>query len=420
MTRAIYLAVLSASEPSPFLPETGDEAVAAGERRRGAAGGCQAGGRREAHRRQPTVRVDVAGIGQRILALAVPAARLQRARAGRGRDALLRGDAAGAGRRRSTVHRYQLRERRAAPFLEGVRSYTLSADTKRLLYRADGNRWGIVPTDRPAKVGEGAIDVGTLEALVDPRAEWAQIFRETWRIQREYFYDPSMHGADWQAVSTKSTARCCRTSRIAPTWDISIATVGGELAVGHSYLTGRRRSCPATIRFRSGMLGADYAIENGRYRIKKIYSGENWNPELQAPLSGPGIQVSEGDYLLEVNGRPLAPPTSVYQLFEGTAGKQTLLRVNSSPSLEGSRLVTVVPVASDEAPAHARVDRGQSPARGQAVGRPAGVRLAAEHRRPGIHRVQPLLLRAAGQGRARSSTSATTRAGWSPTTSSTS
>ena len=88
-----------------------------------------------------------------------------------------------------TVHRYQLRERRAAPFLEGVRSYALSGDAKRLLYRADGNRWGIVATDRPAKVGEGAIDVGTLEALVDPRLEWAQIFRETWRIQREYFYD---------------------------------------------------------------------------------------------------------------------------------------------------------------------------------------------------------------------------------------
>jgi tricorn protease len=98
-----------------------------------------------------------------------------------------------------------------------------------------------------------------------------------------------------------------------------------------------------------GLLGADYAIENGRYRIKKIYGGENWNPELQAPLSGPGIQVSEGDYLLEVNGRSLTPPTSVFQLFEGTAGKQTLLRVNNSPSVEGSRVVSVIPVASDEA-----------------------------------------------------------------------
>ena len=96
-----------------------------------------------------------------------------------------------------------------------------------------------------------------------------------------------------------------------------IATVGGELAVG-PLVSDRRGDQPDGDPVSVGLLGADYAIENGRYRIKKIYTGENWNPELQAPLSAPGIQVSEGDYLLEVNGRPLAPPTSIYRLFEGT------------------------------------------------------------------------------------------------------
>jgi tricorn protease len=96
-------------------------------------------------------------------------------------------------------------------------------------------------------------------------------------------------------------------------------------------------------------LGADYTVENGRYRIRKVYTGENWNPGLRAPLSAPGIQVSEGDYLLEVNGRPLLPPTNLYSVFEGTAGRQVLIRVNNVPSLEGSRLITVVPVASEEA-----------------------------------------------------------------------
>src|SRR2546423_1741526 len=97
-----------------------------------------------------------------------------------------------------------------------------------------------------------------------------------------------------------------------------------------------------------GLLGADFAIENGRYRIKRIYSGENWNPDLRAPLSAPGIQVSEGDYLLEINGRPLAPPTNLYSLFEGTAGRQTLIRVNKAPSMEGSRVVTVIPVPTED------------------------------------------------------------------------
>src|SRR5262249_13657507 len=123
---------------------------------------------------------------------------------------------------------------------------------------------------------------------------------------------------------------------------------GGELSVGHSYISSPGDH-PATDPVSVGMLGADYAIENGRYRIRRIYSGENWNPELQAPLSAPGVQIAEGDYLLEVNGRALAPPTSVYQMFQGTAGRQTLLRVNGTPSLEGSRVITVVPTASEDA-----------------------------------------------------------------------
>lgn len=340
VTRAIYMVVLGADEPSPLLPETGDEPGAA-------PASPPAAAKPEA---AVSVRIDFDRIGQRILALGVPAgdysalaagapgtlfyAESSRGAAGLGAPPLL------------NLHRYQLRDRRAAPFLEGIRSYTLSADRKKLLYQADGNRWGIVPTDRPAKVGDGAIDVTRLETWVDPAAEWANIFRETWRIQREYFYDPKMHGADWEAVYAKYSPLLPHVKHRA---DLSylVACVGGELAVGHSYLTGEGdlpRDEPTSV----GLLGADFAIENGRYRIKRIYTGENWNPELQAPLSAPGVQVSEGDYLLEVNGQPLVPPTNIYRLFQGTAGRQTVIRVNSKPVEEGSRLVTVVPVANDE------------------------------------------------------------------------
>src|SRR3989475_13008611 len=126
-----------------------------------------------------------------------------------------------------------------------------------------------------------------------------------------------------------------------------IAMVGGELTVGHSYLTGAG-DVPSEDPVIVGLLGADFAIENGRYRIKKIYTGENWNPDLRAPLSAPGIQVAEGDYLLEVNGRALAPPTNPYSLFEGTAGRQTLIRVGKNPSPESSRVVTVIPVPNED------------------------------------------------------------------------
>jgi tricorn protease len=335
ITRAVYLAVLSASEPSPLLPEAGDETVPA-----------PAAGAKPPPQAPASARLDVEGIGQRILALAVPAADYSALTAGPAGTVFYAETPRAAGSPALTIHRYQLRERRAAPFLEGVRSYSLSADTKRLLYRADGNRWGVVSTDRPAKVGEGAIDVGTLEALIDPREEWAQIFRETWRIQREFFYDAAMHGADWAALHEKYRVLLPFVAHRADLGYL-IASLAGELGAGHSYLLGAG-DVPAGDPVSVGMLGADYAIENGRYRIKKIYGGENWNPELQAPLSGPGIQVSEGDYLLEVNGRSLTAAQNLYQLFEGTAGKQTILRVNGTPSLDGSRFVTVVPVASDE------------------------------------------------------------------------
>jgi tricorn protease len=339
ITRAIYLAVLGATEPSPLLPETGDELVAA------AAAGAPAKTPFDSAQGKP-VKIDLPGISQRILALAVPAGDYSSLAPGAAGTIFYAETPRAAGNPPLTVHRYQLRERRAAPFLEGVRSFTLSSDTKRLLYRADGNRWGVVSTDRPAKVGEGPVDVGALEAFVDPRVEWAQIFRETWRIQREFFYDAAMHGANWDALYKKYSPLVPHVAHRADLGYL-IATLAGELAVGHSYLLGGGDQ-PVGEPVSVGMLGADYAIENGRYRIRKIYGGENWNPELQAPLSAPGVQVAEGDYLLEVNGRALTASTNIYQALEGAAGKQTLLRVNSTPSPEGSRLITVVPVASDE------------------------------------------------------------------------
>src|SRR5262245_5834699 len=306
--RAIYLAVLSGSEPSPLLPETGDEPrPVTGEEARGeATARARPGG-------ASATRIDFDRIGQRILALNVPAGDYSRLMAGApGTIFYTEPTAPGGSSASLRLQRYQLKERTAAPFLEGIRAYTLSADRKKLLYQVSGagDRWGIAPTDRPAKVGDGAINVAQLEMRIDPRAEWAQIYRETWRIQREYFYDAKMHGANWQAVYEKYRPLLAHVGHRADLGYL-IAMVGGELTVGHSYLTGGG-DAPGDDPVSVGLLGADFAMENGRYRISRIYTGENWNPELRAPLSAPGIEISEGDYLLEVNGRPLAPPTSLY------------------------------------------------------------------------------------------------------------
>jgi tricorn protease len=338
--RSIYLVVLDATEPSPLLPETGDEPKPPAPE--------AAPEPKPSPNAKPDVRIDLNGINQRTLAVDIPAGDYSNLSAAATGTFFYTEPVPGApGALR--LQRYQLKERSVAPFLEGrVRTYSLSADTKKLLYQAaDGsNRWGVVGTDRPAKVGDGPLNVAQLETRVDPRAEWAQIYRETWRIQREYFYDASMHGADWQAVYDKYKPLLSFVGHRADLGYL-IAMVGGELTVGHSYLIGAG-DVPSEDPVSVGLLGADFVIENGRYRIKRIYNGENWNPELRAPLSAPGIQVSEGDYLLEVNGRPLVPPANPYSLFEATANRQTLIRVSRTPSAEGSRVITVVPVASED------------------------------------------------------------------------
>ncbi|MDQ6828830.1 MAG: PDZ domain-containing protein [Gemmatimonadota bacterium] len=346
--RSAYLVVLSSEEPSPMLPESSEEpgAPAAPPPPRPRA---DSGVKVET---PPVrgVRIDEAGIRQRILSVNIPAGELNTLVAGSAGSFFYLEPEPGAGPGGGfRLQRYQLKERAAATFLDGVRSFNLSADKKKLLYSAGGGanaRWGVVSTERPAKVGDGPLNVAQLETWVDPQVEWAEIFRESWRTQRDYLYDAKMHGADWQKVLTKYSALLPFVRHRADLGYL-IAQTGGELVVGHSYLTGRGDE-PADTPVSVGLLGADFAIENGRYRIKKIFSGENWNPELRAPLSAPGVKVAAGDYLLEVNGRALAPPTNVYELFEGTAGHQVVLRLNGTPSLEGSRLITVVPVPSEE------------------------------------------------------------------------
>ncbi|HEV8203065.1 MAG TPA: PDZ domain-containing protein, partial [Pyrinomonadaceae bacterium] len=336
--RAIYLVVLSATDPSPLLPETGDEPKPPSP--------DAPPPKPPDPNAKPVVRIDFDNITQRVLAVNIPAGDYNNLAAGAAGTFYYTEPITGAAPGTLRLQRYQLKERTAAPFLEGsIRSYSVSADKKKLLYQADASRWGVVATERPAKVGDGPLNVAQLEMRVDPRAEWPQIYRETWRIQREYFYDAKMHGADWQAIYDKYKPLI---SFVGHRADLSyiIAMVGGELTVGHSYLQGTG-DLPADDPVSVGLLGADFTIENGHYRIKRIYTGENWNPDLRAPLSAPGIQVAEGDYVLEVNGRAVAPPTNLYSVFEGTANRQTLIRVNKTPTSEGSRVITVVPVASD-------------------------------------------------------------------------
>ena len=189
------------------------------------------------------------------------------------------------------------------------------------------------------------------------------------------------------------------------------------MTVGHMFVGGGEKPEPKKVK--GGLLGADYSLENGRYRIAKVYDGENWNPGNEAPLTQPGVNVKAGDYILAVNGRDLHATDNIYSFFEETAGKQVVLKVGANPDGKDSRDVTVVPVESEENLRHlAWIESNR-----RRVDQATGGRVAYVHvpntggRR--LHQLQPLLLFAGRQRSARSSTNASTKAASSPTTSST-
>ncbi len=247
--RAIYLAVLGANEPSPLLPETGDEPP-----KPPAPPENPPVQPPPAPPRAVNVRIDFDGITQRILAINIPAGDYGNLTSGAA-GSFYYTEPTAPGLPSLRLQRYQLKERTAAPFLEGIRSYSLSSDRKKLLYQGVApNSWGIVPTDRPApvKVGDGPLNLAQLEMSVDPRAEWEQIYRENWRIQREYFYDPKFHGNDWQTIYEKYRALL---PYVGHRSDLNylVAMVGGELTVGHSYMQGARRGSGL-----SGIVGSGF------------------------------------------------------------------------------------------------------------------------------------------------------------------
>lgn len=353
-THALYLAVLRNGEPSPLLPESDEEGDAGRGGAPVASNAAPAASATKGSGATP-VTIDLDGVQQRIISLDVAPRSYSMLRAGPAGTVFFLEAGDGGPGSRTTLHRYTLKERAAKTFLSGVQQYVVSSDGKKLLYRAGGGgfgggmgggaSWAIVDTDKaPPAANAGRINTASLRMLVDQRAEWKQIFDEGWRFQRDYLYVDNLHGADY--VKTKALYQPLL-EHVAHRSDLNylLDMLGAEVAVGHSYVRGG--DMPPMPSAGTGLLGADLSVAQGRYRIDKIYTGESWNPELRAPLSGPGIDVREGEFLLAINGIELQGSDSPYRLLEGTANRQTILTVNSRPNMSGARTVTVVPITNE-------------------------------------------------------------------------
>ncbi len=354
VTRSVYVVVLRKDLPSPLAPES-DEEKAPEEKKSGESSGASAAAKPEEKDKEKekkekeavTVRMDLENIGQRILALPIPARNYTGLVAGKAGTLFLLESPqvprlAGTGDR--TLHKFDLKTRKTDKVLEGVGGFTLSFNGEKMLLR-QGERWTIAGTAQPPKPGEGALKIEEMEVQVDPPAEWRQMYREVWRIERDFLYDPGAHGLDLKAAEKKYQPYLEHLGHRADLNYLFVEMLG-ELTLGHVYVGGG--DTPDVKRVRGGLLGADYKIENGRYRFARVYNGENWNPQLRAPLTQPGVNVVAGEYLLAVNGRDLRSTDSIYAFFEATAGKSVVLRVGPDPGGAGSREVTVVPVESEQ------------------------------------------------------------------------
>ena len=322
-------------------------------------------GTKEAKPKKPvTVKVDTDGIHDRIVGLEIPPGNYRDIRMVDDRIFYLRrtvGDETTEDEeeqdtskdKQSHLCAYSLEDRKET-VLGDANDYQITDDGKKMLVKIKKD-YAIIdlPKDKletkDEKTGKDyKLKLEGLDMQLDRRAEWTQIYFEAWRQMRDFFYSPIMNGIDWQAQRDKYAALLPFVNHRNDLTYL-IGELIGELNNGHAYVGGGER--PETPRIKLGLLGAEFSRDQATraYRIERILPGENWDKHTRSPLTAIGLNVKPGDYLLAINGSPVSTLPNLYEALIGTADKQVILRVNSKPSDDGAREITVVPTA-DEAP----------------------------------------------------------------------
>ena len=360
-----YVIVLARDGASPVPPESDDEnkkkdedkdkkdTDKKGDQKDATAAKSDDAKKKEEEKPKPTV-IDLAGIGNRILSLPIPARNYVDLSVGKtGVLFLAEGGAVGQassddGPPIRSLWRFTTEKRKTEEMLSGLNGFAVSFNGEKLFYMR-GDSWFIVPvadlkTDAADAPQGKPVNNGAMMATIDPRTEWKQMYRETWHIERDFFYDPHLHGVDLAKIEAKYEPYLPGLASREEFTYLSNEMLG-EIQVGHMFVSGPHQPKDAP---KPGLLGADYAVDNNRYKFARIYNGQNWTPSLTAPLTVPGINIVEGEYLLAVNGRELHATDNLDSFFDGLAGKQTVVRVGTKPDGSDGRDVTVVPIDSED------------------------------------------------------------------------
>lgn len=323
----LYVATLAADGESPLRPKSGDEPTAP-----------------DPAAKPAPARVDIEGLNRRVEALPVPERNYAGLSVAKNGDLyFLRRPQPGAfDPAEQALMRFNLATRKDEQVLPGVTAAKMSADGWHMIAEVPGGGLRTLDVRTPATAKP--LNVSGLKMLIDPRKEWRQMFDEAWLMEKEWFYDPNLHRLDWQAIHDRYSPLVAHLGR-REDLNTLLREMLGESQVGHQFVYGG--DSPKEASASVGLLGADLAFENGHTRIKRIYTGENWNPSFHAPLAAVGLNVREGDYILAVSGRALGAGDEIWQSMQGTAGKQTALRIASSPDGRDARTITVEPVATE-------------------------------------------------------------------------
>jgi tricorn protease len=357
----LYALVLAADGKSPLAPKAGDEEAKKDEKKdeakkddkKAADAKAKPEDKKDEKKKDEVkpVRIDFDGLADRLVALPVAERNygdlavasdgalfyLQQAQPGVSKESPQAEQRATA-----ELWRFDFEERKPKMLKAGVAGYSLSEDHKKLLLMVAGGRLEV--GDANDKAETKPLDLSGLRAKVDPRAEWKQIFDEAWWMEKEFFYDPALHGLNWQAVYDRYLPQLAHVQRREDLNELIVQMIA-ELQVGHNRAGGGdvHQESPVAV----GLLGADFAVDQGRYKIAKLYAGDRLNPNVRSPLATAGLGVKEGDFILAIGGHELDAKTNLYALLENTVGKQVTIAIAQDAAGKGRREITVEPVANE-------------------------------------------------------------------------
>jgi tricorn protease len=330
----IYFVTLAKETPSPFQPRSDEVETGKKDDKAGEGGGKG---------KEPAAfKVDVEGIQDRILRLEIKPANYRNLQSVGGTVYYIRQGSKDAA---AVLLMYDLAAQKETE-LGKVSGFEISANGQKMLIAQDGGNYAIIDLPKAAISNPTHLNLSGLTVRLDRQQEWKQIFHESWRQMRDFFYDPGMHGVDWKGIRDHYEPLVAHVNHRADLTYI-IGEMISELNVGHAYVGGG--DLPKLVKIQTGLLGAQLRQDDKTryYQITNILKGTNWDKDLRSPLAELGVNVKEGDWIVAVNGKPTNEMVNIYEALVGTAGKQIKLKVNSEPAEKGSREVVIVPIADE-------------------------------------------------------------------------